>query len=67
MRLRTLELRRQMLVARSAVLRGELAAIMAPAAQSLRRADRVVAGLRRVLAWTVRLLPVYSLVRRLSR
>jgi hypothetical protein len=65
--LRALERRRQALVARSTVQRERIQALLSPVAAKLLVADRLVAALRSALAWGVRLLPVYSLLRRLSR
>lgn len=63
--LRALARRRGLLVARSAALRGEICAALRPAATRLAAADRVIAGVRRVLFWAVRLVPLYSLLRRI--
>ena len=59
-----LALRRNLLVARSAAQRGELAAVLRPASLRLAAAHSVIAGLRAVLVLAVRLAPLYSLLRR---
>jgi hypothetical protein len=66
-RLRQLEQRREALVARSAQQREEVRAMLQPAALRLAAADSLLAGLSRVLYWAVRLLPLYSLLRRVRR
>jgi hypothetical protein len=60
-----LERRRHFLVARSAAQRGELYAALAPISRRVSAADRVISGLRGVLRWAVRLVPLYSLLRRM--
>ena len=62
--LRALEAKRSMLIARSAALRGEIAAAAAPARLRLAAAESVLSGLRRTLYWAVQLAPLYSLLRR---
>ena len=65
--LRTLGGRRRLLIARSTAQRSRIQAILSPVAGKLVIVDRVITGLRSAFAWGVRLLPVYSLLRRLSR
>ena len=62
--LRTLAIRRNMLVARSAALRGQVATVLEPAALRLAAVHSLVNGLRRALYWALRLAPLYSLLRR---
>ena len=62
--LRVLERRRCLLVARSAALRGEIRAELQPVAARIAAVDSVLAGLRRVLYWGVRIIPIISLLRR---
>jgi hypothetical protein len=62
--LRALEVRRDMLIARSAALRGEIAGAVSPAARGLAAAQAMVIGLRRTLYWAVLLAPLYSLLTR---
>ena len=63
--LRALALRRDLLVARSAVQRGEIRAVLEPAALRLAAAESVLRGVRQVLFWAARLAPLYALFRRL--
>lgn len=62
--LRSLALRRERLVARSAAQRGALGTALRPATLRLAAAHSVVAGVRGVLYWAVQLAPLYALLRR---
>lgn len=66
-RLRRLEQRRRALVERSAHYRERIADELAPLARKLGAADRVILALRSVLGWAARIIPIYTLLRRLSR
>jgi hypothetical protein len=63
--LRGLARRRHLLIARSAAQRDEIAAALQSGVVRLTAADRMIAGLRRVLHWAVRLVPLYLLLRRI--
>jgi len=62
--LRNLALRRELLVARSAAQRGDIKALLRPAALRAAAVQSAVSALGRALFWAAQLAPLYRLLRR---
>lgn len=63
-RLRSLALRRELLVARSAAQRGAIEALLRPAVLRAATLQSAASTLRRILFWALQLAPLYRLLRR---